>query len=243
MGSSAEDTTWTCRSCGNKFVPQPPDYSCPECHGNLTFPNGLTEKIRLEKIRSDKRERAREEQKRREVEVKKPGGTQLLYEHMIGLGIDACLVEPGDPESDHIFLPDWRGDSLVGCVKIKGRNIDLIDVLVAWDKGAQYHFYYDYRIKADVGVRDNQLRCEWRPHVGNGKKHWRGLAITPEENQLKRMLFGDKTSDNRLSDLLNSDKELTERLSTSYSVLMHRWLTHLGPDMCGSAGSEASTRT
>jgi len=187
MGSDYDATKWTCKNCGNEFTPKPPNYSCPKCRSNTTYPNN--QKIIIEQM---KQEKARNEaQKLAHIREEVPKTFQLLCEHLQGYGIEARVVNSKElkaRESSPSILSDIYPP--IGCVRINRRNIDQIDINLGYMKNTPY-FYYKYRIVTDVGDLENELTCIW------GKRHWRARPIG---------------GSNRLSELLNTDSELIYKM-------------------------------
>jgi predicted RNA-binding Zn-ribbon protein involved in translation (DUF1610 family) len=46
---------WHCKNCNTNFTPTPPNYSCPECHSNMTGPGEVAGYTTMEKRNEEKR--------------------------------------------------------------------------------------------------------------------------------------------------------------------------------------------
>jgi predicted RNA-binding Zn-ribbon protein involved in translation (DUF1610 family) len=201
MNADQGTNNWTCKSCGAEFIPKPPNYSCPKCGSNITYPN--SQKIRFEKVQLDEQKRY-EAQRLAHVQqdTTQKKTVDLLCEHLMGMGIDARVVDLYGPES--LKAPNPEGGITAWCMRIKGRHIDQIDINI--DRSKKWCYSYQYRIAADVLGYEDELRCKWK----NGQ--WNGMKVIPYKNWVLRALFGDKLVSNLLSEALNNDVDLLSKM-------------------------------
>jgi len=159
----------------------------------------------LEELRA-REQRAMEELARKQRET--PNTPLLLVEHLNKLGIEARVTNHEDPESLRSVNPE--GVASVGYVRVFGRHISQIDVnVIKTNKGKDWCFYYEYRIVTNVGSLEDELKCSWRGKCWYGNSPSRA---TPRGNKVMGFLLGDVQYPNLLSESLNGDSELVDKM-------------------------------
>lgn len=129
------------------------------------------------------------------------GGTELLNtlcKHLRELGLDATLLDLEDPEAR--LEPQWT----LGCVKIKGKNIDLVQaqcILRGEDGPSTNIFMYNYVLWMNTQGLKDDLKADFKP-IENRK------GTMEEENKAAGYQWVGKG----LAETLNKDLALSKMM-------------------------------
>lgn len=144
-----------------------------------------------------------------EARTREVGLINELCEHLRQIGIEATVLDLKSPElvhhtpTMHIYHTMENFPSL-GCVKVEGQNIDLVEVirlgsLSAGPTGSPIVYRYNYVVKAKVGNLEDKLKTEVNP-IKKGSPtnevvdyNWEGgelAQLLNADSELKNMLFG-----------------------------------------------------
>jgi hypothetical protein len=129
--------------------------------------------------------------------VKEVGLMNELCEQLRQIGINATLLESGSPEA---VGPRWKkgifaSSYVLGCIKVEGRNLDLVQV----DKQGSILVYgYHYVVRAIVEGLESKLWAQTQP-IGPVDFLWQGGHIAQllnADSDLQDMLL--RAESNRL---------------------------------------------
>ena len=136
--------------------------------------------------------------------VKEVGLIDEYCNHLRQIGLNATILEPGNPEGKAFSvkigstLGSLSGFQPLGCVKIEGKDIDLIQIVrQSTGNTAQLMYQYHYLVCANVEGLENKLKAESKPIT-------KGL--------LSKEVIDLKWDGGEIAQLLNSDSELKKIL-------------------------------
>jgi len=121
---------------------------------------------------------------------KEEGLMKELCEHLRQIGINAVLMESGSPEA---VGGAFRG-LVLGCVKVEGRNIDLVQVE---RMGVEPVYQYYYVVRANVEGLENKLEAKGEPKT-KGFMSKEVVDYRWEGKDLAQLLNGDSDLKNML---------------------------------------------
>ncbi|UCH05214.1 MAG: hypothetical protein JSW05_03360 [Candidatus Thorarchaeota archaeon] len=126
--------------------------------------------------------------------------TESLCEYLKQIGIDAEVLPSGSPEEIGGYRTFRSGGSNAGCIKVKGQNVDLVQLLLrgmTGPLGAAGDFDAHFVVRGNVEGKEKQLKAK---------------AKEKKEGFVKKKLVDVKWEGGRLAELLNQDGELTNLL-------------------------------
>ncbi len=126
--------------------------------------------------------------------------TERLCEHLRKMGIDAEVLPSGSPEEIGGYRTFRSGGSNAGCIKVKGQNVDLVQLLMrgmAGPMGAAGVFDVHFVVRGNLEGKEEQLKAE---------------AKEKKEGFVKKKLIDVQWKGGRLAELLNEDGELRNLL-------------------------------
>jgi hypothetical protein len=118
-----------------------------------------------------------------------------LCEHLRQIGVNATLLERGSPEAAG---PEWKksvfqSGTALGCAKIEGRDIDLVQVEKRGQNppGPGQTYLYQYVVRVNVKGLESDLKAECKPI--KKRKHFRKevVGLRWEGERLARLLNDD----------------------------------------------------
>jgi hypothetical protein len=139
-------------------------------------------------------------------EIEEVGLINELCEHLRQIGIEATVLDLESPEAIHHtptmhIIYSMKNLPLLGCVKVEGRNIDLVEVSRFFTGGSaragHVVYKYNYVVKTKVGNLESKLKAE-------AKQIRKGL--------LDREIIDYNWEGGELAQLLNADSELKNML-------------------------------
>jgi hypothetical protein len=149
-------------------------------------------------------------------EFEEVGLVNELCEHLRQIGVEATVLDLKSPEAIHHtptmhIIYSMKNIPPLGCVKVEGRNIDLVEVCrffggsastvgfggSASGGGPLLTYRYNYVVKANVGNLKDKLKAEAKP-IKTGL--------------LNREIIEYKWEGGELAQLLNADSELKNML-------------------------------
>jgi hypothetical protein len=149
-------------------------------------------------------------------ELEEVGLVNELCEHLRQIGVEATVLDLKSPEAIHHtptmhIIYSMKNIPPLGCVKVEGRNIDLVEVCrffggsrsavgfggSASGGGPLLTYRYNYVVKANVGNLEDKLKAE-------AERVTKGL--------LGREIIGYRWLGGELAQLLNADSELKNML-------------------------------
>jgi hypothetical protein len=140
-------------------------------------------------------------------EIEEVGLINELCEHLRQIGIEATVLDLKSPEAIHHtptmhIIYSMKNLPPLGCVKVEGRNIDLVEVIRSSEGTSELSriFYrYKYAVKAKVGNLEDELKAEVKP-IKKGfptseivDYNWEGgelAQLLNADSELKNMLLG-----------------------------------------------------
>jgi hypothetical protein len=131
-----------------------------------------------------------------------------LCEHLRQIGIEATVLDLKSPEAIHHtptmhIMYSIKNIPPLGCVKVEGRNIDLVEVSRSLTGGESARggpllvYRYNYAVKANVGDLKDELKAK---------------AKQIKKGFLSREIIDYKWEGGELAQLLNADSELKNML-------------------------------
>lgn len=144
-----------------------------------------------------------------EARTREVGLINELCEHLQQIGIEATVLDFKSPEAVHHtptmhIIYSMKNLPPLGCVKVEGRNIDLVEVSRISEGGGggtagRWVYRYNYVVKAKVGNLENKLKAEVNP-IKKGfptseivDYNWEGgelVQLLNADSELKNMLLG-----------------------------------------------------
>lgn len=130
-----------------------------------------------------------------------------LCKHLLQIGVNVTLLDPDSPEGFRVLVTNTGFPPfIIGCIKIEGRNIDVIFVQSAFSDLRFYYYYYV--VRANVDGLEDKLRADF-------KSNWRGRCCLKKDFKwVDKALINQEVSNSRweggeLAQLLNADSDLT----------------------------------
>jgi hypothetical protein len=140
-------------------------------------------------------------------EIEEVGLINELCEHLRQIGIEATVLDLKSPEAIHHtptmhIIYSMKNLPPLGCVKVEGRNIDLVEVIRfpgGTSEAGRIFYRYKYAVKAKVGNLEDELKAEVKP-IKKGfptseivDYNWEGgelAQLLNADSELKNMLLG-----------------------------------------------------
>jgi len=124
-----------------------------------------------------------------------------LCEHLRQIGIEATVLDLKSPEAIHHtptmhIMYSIHNIPPLGCVKVEGRNIDLVEVIRSFTgtrELSQIVYRYNYAVKANVGDLKDKLKAEAKQSAPAIDYKWEGgelAQLLNADSELKNMLLG-----------------------------------------------------
>jgi len=144
-------------------------------------------------------------------EIEEVGLINELCEHLRQIGIEATVLDLKSPEAIHHtptmhIIYTMKNLPPLGCVKVDGRNIDLVEVTrigvggssaAGGGTGGRLVYRYNYVVKANVGNLEDKLKAE---------------AKQIKKGFLNREIIDYEWEGGELAQLLNADSEVKNML-------------------------------
>lgn len=128
--------------------------------------------------------------------------TESMCEHLQRMGIDAEVLPPGSPEEIGGF---GTLGSNAGCIKVKGQNFDLVQLVMRGTMGPM----------VVGGAGEFAAHFVVRGNLEGLKKQLKVKAKEKKTGFVTKKLINIKWEGDRLADLLNKDGELEKLLITA----------------------------
>lgn len=132
--------------------------------------------------------------------VKDTGLTSELCDHVKNFGLDVKVIDTKDPDAVHHSTTMGLGSVPLGCIKIKGSELDVLEMYRMIDntrRSGRLVYYYQFVSKFDVGEREKYFDVQ----VDYVKK-----GIVKQEVVDFHWVGG------KFADVLNSDQDIRNRL-------------------------------
>jgi hypothetical protein len=123
-----------------------------------------------------------------------------LCEHLQQIGVKGTLLDPSSPEG--FRFPPF----VLGCVKIEGRNVD---VILVQSTNIWYNYYYV--VRADVDGLEGKLRADFRSDWRDRCCLKRDFKLV-DESLITQEVSGAHWEGGELAQLLNADSDLAYTL-------------------------------
>jgi len=165
-----------------------------------------------------------------EARTREVGLINELCEHLRQIGVEATVLDFKSPEAihhsrtSHIYYTMENLPPL-GCVKVEGRNIDLVEVsrigAGGGISGGPGHlvYRYNYVVKANVGNLENKLKAEAK-QIKKGFLSSEIIDYNWEGGELAQLLNADSELKNMLLELGSPNLMVTPYKRDQYVGIM-----------------------
>ena len=162
-------------------------------------------------------------------EIEEVGLVNELCEHLRQIGVEATVLDFKSPEAVHhsrTMHIYYTMENLppLGCVKVEGRNIDLVEVSrigAGGSSGGPGHlvYRYNYVVKANVGNLENKLKAEAK-QIKKGLLNSEIIDYNWEGGELAQLLNTDSELKNMLLELGSPNLMVTPYKRDQYVGIM-----------------------